>query len=176
MIVMYTHMGAPKSFQLYMGMYIVLSSSTKSMTLTSTDIGSPKIFSKWNQGPKGLSNFGSVRVHLFVDAPVIIMYIHMRTPRVSDSTWDVYSLVVSNQEYDPHIDQHRFPKNFSKWNRAPKGSSNFGSMRVHLFVDMPVIIMYINMKTPRVSNSMGMYVVLSSLTKSMTLTSTDIGS
>jgi hypothetical protein len=48
---------------------------------------------------------------------------------------DVYSLVVFNQEYDPHIDQHQFPQNFSKWNRRPKGSSNFGSVGVHLFVD-----------------------------------------
>ena len=52
MIVMYIHMGAPKSFQLYMGMYIVLSSSTKSMTLTSIDIGSLKIFQNGTEGRK----------------------------------------------------------------------------------------------------------------------------
>jgi hypothetical protein len=43
----------------------------------------------------------------------------------------------------------------------PKGSSNFGNMRVHLFVDTLVAIVYI---------------VLSSSTKSTTLASTDIGS
>ena len=43
----------------------------------------------------------------------------------------------------------------------PKGSSNFGNVRVHLFVDTFVAIMYI---------------VVSYLTKSMTLASIDIGS
>ena len=42
--VMYIHIGAPKSFQLYIGMYIVLSPSTKSMTLTLTDVGSQNFF------------------------------------------------------------------------------------------------------------------------------------
>ena len=83
MIIMYIHMGAPKSFQLYMGIYIVLLSSTKSMTFISTDVGSQI---KWNLGPKGSSNFGSVRVYLLVDVSVTIMYIHMKALRVSNTT------------------------------------------------------------------------------------------
>ena len=65
----------------------------------------------------------------------------------------VHSLVVFNQEYDPRIYRHRFPKKFSKWYQTPKGSSNFGSVRVYLFVNMIITIMYIHMKTLRVSNS-----------------------
>ena len=30
-----------------------------------------------------------------------------------------------NQEYDLHTYRHWFPKNLSKWDQAPKGSSNF---------------------------------------------------
>ena len=157
-------------------MYIVLSYSAKSMTLTSTDTGSLKKFSKWNRAPKGSSNLDSVRVYLFVGTLVTIMYIHMKTPRVSNSTWGC----IESCHVQPRVwPSHRLtlvPKNLSKWNRTPKGSSNFGSVRVYLFVGTLVTMMYIDMKTPRVSNSMGMYVVLSSLTKSMTLTSTDIGS
>ena len=52
MIIMYMHMGVPKSFQLYVGMYIVLSFSTKSMTLKLTNIGSPKIFQNGTVGRK----------------------------------------------------------------------------------------------------------------------------
>ena len=52
-------------------------------------------------------------------------------------------------------------KKLSKWNRTPKGSSNFDNVRVYLFVDTFLAIVYI---------------VLSSLTKSTTLTSTNIGS
>ena len=55
-------------------MYIVLSYPTKSMTLTLTDIGSLKKISKWNRTPKGSSNFGNVRIYLFVDTIVIIVY------------------------------------------------------------------------------------------------------
>jgi hypothetical protein len=68
-------------------------------------------------------------------------------------------------------------KNLSKWNRAPKGSSNFGSVRVYLFVSTLVTIMYIHMRTPKSFKLyMGMYRVLSCPTKSMTFTPTDIGS
>ena len=73
--------------------YRVASSSTKSTTLTFTDIGSKKNLSKWNRTPKGSSNFGNVRVYLFVDTCV-------------------HSPVVPNQKYDPHINRHRFPKIF----------------------------------------------------------------
>jgi hypothetical protein len=55
-----------------------------------------------------------------------------------DCTRRVHSLVVSNQEYDPHINRHRFPKIFQKWNRTPKGSSNFSNVIVYLFVDTRV--------------------------------------
>ena len=41
-------------------------------------------------------------------------------------THRIHSLDVSNQKYDPHINRRRFPKKISKWNRTPKGSSNFG--------------------------------------------------
>jgi hypothetical protein len=51
--------------------YIVKSSSTKSTTLTLTDIGSFQKFSKkWNRTPKGSSNFSNVRVYLFVNTRV----------------------------------------------------------------------------------------------------------
>jgi hypothetical protein len=55
--------------------YRVMSSSTKSTTLAFTDIGSSKNFQKWNRTPKGSSNFSNVRVYLFVDTRVTIMYI-----------------------------------------------------------------------------------------------------
>ena len=54
-------------------MYRVVSSSTKSTTLASTDIGSLKKFSKWNRTLKGSSNFSNVRVYLFVDTLVAII-------------------------------------------------------------------------------------------------------
>ena len=51
---------------------------------------------------------------------------------------------MSNQEYDFHTNQHRFPKIFQKWNRTLKDSSNFDSMKVHLFVDESVTMVYIH--------------------------------
>ena len=68
-------------------------------------------------------------------------------------------------------------KNLLKWNRALKGSSNFGSVRVHLFVGTLVnhhVHTHENHKSSKLY--MGMYRVLSCSTKSMTLTSTDVGS
>ena len=44
-----------------------------------------------------LVKFSNVRVYLFVDMHVTIVYI-----------------VLSNQKYDLHIDRRRFPKKFSK--------------------------------------------------------------
>jgi tryptophan-rich sensory protein len=119
---------------------------TKSMILALTDIGSLQKFSKWNRTPKGSSNFSNVRVYLFVDTRVTIMYIVLSYPTKSMTLalTDIGSL-----------------QKFSKWNRTPKGSSNFSNVRVYLFVDTRVTIMYI---------------VLSYPTKSMTLASTDIGS
>jgi hypothetical protein len=56
--------------------YRVLSYPTKSTTLTLTNVGSLKNFQKkWNRTPKGSSNFSNVRVYLFVDTRVTIMYI-----------------------------------------------------------------------------------------------------
>jgi hypothetical protein len=89
-------------------MYRVVSYPTKSMTLTLTDIGSLQKFSKnGTERRKARRIFSNVRVYLFVDTRV-------------------HSLTASNQKYDPHINRHRFPpKIFKKWNRTPKGSSNF---------------------------------------------------
>ena len=61
--------------------YRVVSSSTKSTTLTLIDTGSQKKnLSKWNRTPKGSSNFGNVRVHLFVDTIVTIVYRVVSSP------------------------------------------------------------------------------------------------
>ena len=127
-------------------MYRVLSYPTKSMTLTLTDIDSLNNFQKWNRTPKGSSNFSNVRVYLFVDTRVTLMYIVLLYPTKSMTLalTDIGSL-----------------QKFSKWNRMPKGSSNFSNVRVYLFVGTRVTIMYI---------------VLSYPTKSMTLALTDIGS
>ena len=124
-------------------MYRVVLYPTKSMTLALTDIGSLQKFSKWNRTPKGSSNFSNVRVYLFVDTFVTIVYRVLLYPTKSTTLTltDVNSL-----------------KNFQKWNRTPKGSSNFSNVRVYLFVDTFVTIMYR---------------VMSSSTKSMILTSTD---
>ena len=73
--------------------YRVSSSLTKSTTLAFTNIGSLQKFSKWNRTPKGSSNFGNVRIYIFVDTIVITVY-----------------RVVSNEKYDPRIYQHRFKK------------------------------------------------------------------
>ena len=78
--------------------YRVATSSTKSMTLTFTDISSQKIFQKWNRTPKGSSNFSNVRVYLFVET----------------RNHHVHSLLVPNQKYDPHINRHRFPPKIFK--------------------------------------------------------------
>jgi hypothetical protein len=53
--------------------YRVMSSSTKSTIITSTDVG-PSKFSKWNRTPKGSSIFGNTRAYLLVDTCVPIMY------------------------------------------------------------------------------------------------------
>jgi hypothetical protein len=108
--------------------YRVASSSTKSTTLTFTDIGSQKkkIFQKWNRTSKGSLNFGNVIVHLFVDTIVTIMY------RVVSSSTKSTTFTLPTS----------VPKNLSKWNRMPKGSSNFGNVRVYLFVGTIVTIMY----------------------------------
>ena len=52
--------------------YRVMSSLTKSMTLVLIDTGSQKSFKKWDRTPEGSSNFGNVRVYLFVGTIVII--------------------------------------------------------------------------------------------------------
>ena len=64
-------------------MYIVLSYPTKSMTLTSTDAVPKFFFSKRNRTAKGSSNFGNVRVHLFIDTFVAIVYIVLSYPTKS---------------------------------------------------------------------------------------------
>ena len=128
-------------------MYRVVSSSTKSTTLALTDIGFQKLKKKkWNRTPKGSSNFGNVRVYLFVGTIVTIVY------RVVSSSTKSTTLTFSDIGS---------PKNLSKWNLMPKGSSNFDNVRVYLFVGAIVAIVH--------------RVVLSS-TKSTTLTFTDIGS
>ena len=132
-----------------MGMYRVLSYSTKSMTLASTDTGSLKNFQNGTECRKARqilvaweSIFSLVRLWPSCTwEPQEFQTLH----------GDVSSFVMSNQEYDPRIYRHRFPKKFSEKNRAPKGSSNFGSVRVYLFVGMLVTIMY--MRTPRVPNT-----------------------
>ena len=75
--VVHTHANhpSPKEFlTLQRDVYIVSSYPTKNMTLTSTD-AVPKNFSKWNRTPKGSSNFGNVRVYLFVDTLVAVVYV-----------------------------------------------------------------------------------------------------
>jgi hypothetical protein len=120
--------------------YRVSSYPTKSTTLTLTDVGSLKNFQKkWNRTPKGSSNFSNVRVHLFVDIFVTIVY------RVMSSLTKSTTLTLT--------DTGSLTKFFSKRNRAPKGSSSFGNVRVYLFVGTHVTIMYIRMKPLRVPNS-----------------------
>ena len=86
-----------------------------------------------------------MRVHLFVDTLVAIVYIVLSSLTKSITLTSTDAV----------------PKNPSKWNRTPKGSSNFSNVKVYLFVSTLVAIMYI---------------VLSYSTKSMTLASTDTGS
>ena len=54
--------------------YIVLSYPTKSTTLTSTDVGSLKNFQNGTKRRKARQNFSNVRVYLFVDTLVTIVY------------------------------------------------------------------------------------------------------
>jgi hypothetical protein len=108
-------------------MYIVLSYPTKSTTLTSTDIGSQKSLKKWNRTPKGSSKFCNVIVYLFVDTYVPIVY------RVMSSSTKSTTLTLT--------DIGSLQK-FSKWNRTPKGSSNFGNVRAYLFVSTIITIVY----------------------------------
>jgi hypothetical protein len=126
--------------------YIVLSYPTESTTLTLTDIGSQKIFRKWNRTPKGSSIFSNVIVYLFVDMYVPIVH------RVMSSSTKSTTLAFTDIG---------FQKNLSKWNRTPKGSSIFGNARAYLFVGTIVTVVY------RVS---------SCPTKSMAFALTDIGS
>ena len=91
-----------------------------------------------------MSNFGDVRVYLFVSMLVAIVYIVLSSS--TKSTTLASTDVV--------------PKNLSKWNRTPKGSSNFQQCESLSFVSTLVT---------------SMYIVVSYLTKSMTLASIDIG-
>ena len=137
---------SPKSFQLYMGTCIE-SCPTKSTTLAFTDIGSQKKkknLLKWNRTPKGSSIFGNARAYLFVGTIVTIVY------RVASFSTKSMTLAFTDIGF----------QKFSKWNQTPKGSSNFGNVRIYLFVGTLVTIVY------RVS---------SYPTKSMTLALTDIG-
>jgi hypothetical protein len=134
----------PKSFQTPHGMYRVVSYLTKSMTLALTDTDSQK-FSKWNRAPKGSSNFNNARAYLFVKTLIAIMY------RVVSSLTKSTTLALTGIS----------SQKFSKWNQAPKGSSNFNNARVYLFVKTLIAIMYR---------------VMSSLTESTTLALTDIDS
>jgi hypothetical protein len=119
--------------------YRVKSSSTKSTTLTLTDIGSQKSFKNGTERRKARQIFSNVRVHLFVDTFVTIVY------RVVSSLTKSTTLTLT--------DTGSLTNFFSKWNRAPKGSSSFGNVRVYLFVGTHVTIMYIHMKPLRVPNS-----------------------
>jgi hypothetical protein len=119
---------------------------TKSTTLTLTDVGSPKNLSKWNRTPKGSSNFDDVRVHLFVDTLVAIVYIVLSSSTKSTTltSTDVGSLKI-----------------FQNGTERRKARQIFGNVRVYLFISTLATVMYI---------------VLSSSTKSTTLASTDVGS
>ena len=103
-------------------MYRVVLYPTKSTTLALTDISFQK-FSKWNRTPKGSPNFSNVRVYLFVDTRVTMVYIVLSYPTKSTTLTltDVRSL-----------------QKFSKWNRTPKGSSNFSNVRVYIFVSLVI--------------------------------------
>ena len=100
-------------------MYIVLSYSTKSMILASTDTSSLKNFQNGTERRKARRILGKCESLSF---------------RLYACSHHIHSRVVLNQKYDPRIHRHRFPQKFSKWNRTPKGSLNFGSTRVYLFV------------------------------------------
>jgi hypothetical protein len=128
-------------------MYRVKSSPTESTTLALTDIGFQKKLSKWNRTPKGSSIFGNARAYLFVGTIVTILY------RVVSSLTKSTTLAF--------IDIGSLQNSQKKWNRTPKGSSDFDNARAYLFVGTIVTVVY------RVS---------SCPTKSMTFALTDIGS
>jgi hypothetical protein len=107
-------------------MYRVKSSPTESTTLALTDIGfQKKKLSRWNRTPKGSSIFGNARAYLFVGTIVTILYrvVSSLTKSMTLAFIDIGSL-------------QNFQK--KKWNRMPKGSSNFDNARVYLFVSTPV--------------------------------------
>ena len=128
-------------------MYRDLSYSTKSMTLAFTDTGSQKkkkFFQKWNRTPKDSLNFGSARVYLFVST--------LENPKEFQTLHGMYRVLsYSTKSMTLAFIDTGYLKNFQ--NRAPKGSSNFGNVRVYLFVGTHVTIVYIHMRTPRVSDS-----------------------
>ena len=103
------------------------------------------------------------------DNHVVLTHANLPIPKSSKLYRDVWSIIVFNQKYDPRIDRRWFPKIFQKWNRTPKGSSNLGSARVYLFFKYAC-------KPQEFPNSIGMYRVVSSSTKSTTLALTDVGS
>ena len=74
--------------------YRVASSSTKSTTLTFTDIGSQKIFQNGTERRKARQIFSNVRVYLFVDMLVTIMYrvVSFSTESMALTSTDVGSL------------------------------------------------------------------------------------
>jgi hypothetical protein len=104
--------------------YRVMPSSTKSTTLALTNIGSLQKFSKWNRTPKGSSILGNARAYLFVGTIVTIMY------RVKSSLTESTTLAF--------IDIGSLQNFQKKWNRTPKGSSDFDNARVYLFVSTSV--------------------------------------
>ena len=126
-------------------MYIAVSSSTKSMTLTSTD-AVPKNPSKWNRTPKGSSNFSNVRVYLFASTLVAVMYIVL--------SYSTKSMILASTDTSSL-------KNFQNGTERRKLVEFWVNVRAYLFVYMLVAIIYI---------------VVSSSTKSTTLASTDTGS
>ena len=108
-------------------MYRVVSYPTKSTTLTLTDVGSLKNFQKWNRTPKGLSNFNNVRVYLFVDTRVTIVYIVLSYPTKSTT---LTLTDIGSQ------------KSFKNGTERRKAHQIFGNVRVYLFVDTLVSIVY----------------------------------
>ena len=90
------------------------------MTLTLTDVGTLKNFQKnRTERRKARRIFGDVRVYLLVDELVTIMYIHMKTPRVSNSTGMYRVLLSSTKSTTLTLTDVGSLKNFQKWNRAP---------------------------------------------------------
>jgi ABC-type sugar transport system permease subunit len=104
--------------------YRVKSSPTESTTLALTDIGFQKKLSKWNRTPKGSSIFGNARAYLFVGTIVTILYRVVSS--LTKSTTLAFIDIGSLQNFQ------------KKWNRTPKGSSDFDNARVYLFVSTPV--------------------------------------